>query len=496
MKISSIAALLLIGTTIMMAETALESEEMFNELELPMHHEEALPHETNGVVADGMEGTSNTYYGLEAGNAGGGDFNSFFGRSAGKLNTGDSNTFSGYRSGLNNTTGTHNAFSGSGSGYRNTTGDKNTFSGSGSGSNNTTGTENTFIGYLSGFNNTTGIENTFSGNESGYSNTTGNLNTFIGYTSGYSHTTGINNTFIGYGSGYFNQTGSHNVFLGGSAGFSESGSYKLYIDISTSSSPLIYGEFDNDLVRVNGTFETVWSGENNEGDGLSKLVSLSANNTASGVSSDVGFSLHNAQSDFIWNFRTSEGGEGFMATKEGTGGAELLINNSSSSHKNVSLVLGNGATCTSTGQWVNASSKAYKENIKTLDTQSAMEAFKQLNPVTFNFKRDEGKELMTGFIAEEVPQLVATKDRKGINALEIVALLTKVVKEQEKINKVQEKELKATRTELQAKDERMVAMEARQKAQDEKIANLESILTNLALDTSNTKKEKVSVNLK
>jgi hypothetical protein len=29
----------------------------------------------------------------------------------------------------------------------------------------------------------------------------------------------------------------------------------LYIDVETSSDPLIYGEFDNDFVRVNGTFE-------------------------------------------------------------------------------------------------------------------------------------------------------------------------------------------------------------------------------------------------
>jgi hypothetical protein len=32
-------------------------------------------------------------------------------------------------------------------------------------------------------------------------------------------------------------------------------SNKLYIENSNSSSPLIYGEFDNDLVRVNGKFE-------------------------------------------------------------------------------------------------------------------------------------------------------------------------------------------------------------------------------------------------
>ncbi len=54
-------------------------------------------------------------------------------------------------------------------------------------------------------------------------------------------------------------------------------------------------------------------------------------------------------------------------------------------------------------------------------------------------------------------------------------------------------EMKVVKAELQAKD---AEMEARQKTQEEKIAKLELLLTNLALDSSNTKKEKVSLNLK
>jgi acetolactate synthase small subunit len=37
-----------------------------------------------------------------------------------------------------------------------------------------------------------------------------------------------------------------------------------------------------------------------------------------------------------------------------------------------------------------------------------------------------------GFIAEDVPDLVATTDRKGLSAMDIVAVLTKAVKEQQK----------------------------------------------------------------
>jgi hypothetical protein len=37
-----------------------------------------------------------------------------------------------------------------------------------------------------------------------------------------------------------------------------------------------------------------------------------------------------------------------------------------------------------------------------------------------------------GFIAEDVPDLVATPDRKALSPMDIVALLTKVVQEQQK----------------------------------------------------------------
>jgi hypothetical protein len=36
-----------------------------------------------------------------------------------------------------------------------------------------------------------------------------------------------------------------------------------------------------------------------------------------------------------------------------------------------------------------------------------------------------------GFIAEDVPDLVATEDRKGMSAMDVVAVLTKVVQDQQ-----------------------------------------------------------------
>ena len=44
----------------------------------------------------------------------------------------------------------------------------------------------------------------------------------------------------------------------------------------------------------------------------------------------------------------------------------------------------------------------------------------------------EKEEEYVGFIAEEVPELVATKDRKALSPMDIMAVLTMVVQEQQK----------------------------------------------------------------
>lgn len=76
----------------------------------------------------------------------------------------------------------------------------------------------------------------------------------IGLRAGEGTTGAANNTIIGYWAG-LHSTGSRNVFIGFQAGRYETNSDRLYIENSNSTSPLIYGEFDNDLVRINGSFE-------------------------------------------------------------------------------------------------------------------------------------------------------------------------------------------------------------------------------------------------
>ena len=75
-------------------------------------------------------------------------------------------------------------------------------------------------------------------------------NVCIGYTTGYRLDTGNYNVFVGNGAGSYTVSGSSNVFIGYSAGSNETNSNKLYIANTNTSSPLIYGEFDNAFVTV------------------------------------------------------------------------------------------------------------------------------------------------------------------------------------------------------------------------------------------------------
>jgi cell division protein FtsB len=131
------------------------------------------------------------------------------------------------------------------------TGLNNSFFGAHAGGANTTGNYNTFIGTGAGLSNTEGEKNTFIGEETGVSNSIGNNNTYNGFLAGYSNTTGNENTFYGSKAGYSNGTGEGNVSLGYKAGYNETGSNKLYIENSDTSTPLIYGEFDNDRIGIN-----------------------------------------------------------------------------------------------------------------------------------------------------------------------------------------------------------------------------------------------------
>ena len=94
------------------------------------------------------------------------------------------------------------------------------------------------------------------------------------------------------------------------------------------------------------------------------------------------------------------------------------------------LEMASGAHVTAGGVWTNSSSRAKKENIAALTLDDALAALERLEPVHFNYKTDT-LEQHVGFIAEDVPDILATSDRTGLSSMDIVAVLTKVIQAQQ-----------------------------------------------------------------
>jgi hypothetical protein len=303
---------------------------------------------------------------------------------------------------------------------------------------------------------TEGAGSTFYGSGAGANNSAdSNLNTFLGLGTGASNTTGGYNTVVGAYAGNSNATGHQNVFVGYFAGYAETSSNKLYIDNCASggncTSPLIYGEFDNHLLKVNGVL-------NVRANGVAKSqMHFSLNDTDTGgfltsVLDNNFFVSSGARFDSPNWVQLSADGNAVMAGSGGvgyrifthTGGTvgntfnnptlRLQIDYSGQFGINTAPVAGHEIhTFTGAyemaGSWVDASSRDLKDNIVSLTNEDAARALAELNPVRYNYKviPDEGH---VGFIAEDVPELVARKDRKGLSPMDIVAVLTKVVQEQ------------------------------------------------------------------
>lgn len=102
-------------------------------------------------------------------------------------------------------------------------------------------------------------------------------------------------------------------------------------------------------------------------------------------------------------------------------------------HVGTDATNGNGAHVTAAGVWTNGSSRTNKTDIVELSESDAVAALAELHPVRYKGTQDESGEEYLGFIAEDVPSLVAMNDRKGLAAMDFVALLTQVVKRQQSL---------------------------------------------------------------
>lgn len=339
------------------------------------------------------------------------NYNHFAGYKAGySTTTGIANFFEGYSTGFSNTTGTQNYFSGMQAGYANTTASQNHFIGFQAGFNNTTGQNNHFAGFSAGTYNTTGSDNQFDGYTAGYSNTTGSHNYFSGSGAGYKNSVGQNNTYIGYQAGHEAVNAVSNVMIGHQAGYYETGSDKLYISNSFTTSPLIYGEFGNKMARVNGRLEI------NSTD--LEALTIKRNGPMS--------------IDFI-NPAFGTGQLSIVAMNDGTfAGTQFVFHGANT---NILTLIGTGNAVLA-GTLTQSSDIRLKKNISPIE--NALSKINQLRGVTYNWidnSKDNTQQI--GFIAQEVekvfPQLVKT-DEKGMKSVaytNMIPVLLEAIKEQQ-----------------------------------------------------------------
>lgn len=172
-------------------------------------------------------------------------------------NTGFNNLFIGKLAGISSaptgTPGTANSGSynigfGASSLTSLTTGFGNVAIGFGSLANLSTGSDNLSVGNSALYNNLSGSNNVALGGGSMYGNK-GSSNTALGAYSLANNIFGSGNIAIGDGAGG-GSSGSNNVFLGFNAGYSEASSDKLYIAGSSTTTPLIYGDFSAKFVSI------------------------------------------------------------------------------------------------------------------------------------------------------------------------------------------------------------------------------------------------------
>ncbi len=158
--------------------------------------------------------------------------------------------------------------------------------------------------------------------------------------------------------------------------------------------------------------------------------------------------MKNTKADKEWLFRTLNNGTNFTATLDGTGGAEFAVANTTTDFTNAKMVVG-GVTVFENGSLV---------------------------------------------------------DSNGVTIASLIDEQSKVLARMEAEAKAKDAEIIAMEAEAKAKGQKIVMMEAKAgimeaeisdlKIMKQKVAMTESILTNLALNSSDMDKAKVSINLK
>jgi hypothetical protein len=217
----------------------------------------ALNFRINNQKAGRVEAGSNLFFGYEAGLSytSGADNTAIGYKSLAATNARSGNTAIGSWA-LSSNTSDRNTAIGFGTMQNNVSGQWNTAVGSSALITNNSGSHNTAIGGTALQGNISAAANAAFGYGALIDHQSGDANTGIGMYALKGNLNGSNNVGLGFESGYNNVSGTGNIFIGYRAGYSETGSNKLYIANSSTTTPLIYGDFVSGNVGIGTTSPT------------------------------------------------------------------------------------------------------------------------------------------------------------------------------------------------------------------------------------------------
>lgn len=316
-----------------------------------------------------------------------------------------------------------------------------------------------------------GINNTAVGSFSLTTNTTGSSNVAVGMNALHNSTTAYANTAIGLSSLFNNVSGSGNVAIGYQAGYNEAGSNKLYIENSNSATPLIYGEFDNDIVKINGVVKVHQNAANLEEMQIknSNIYTHGTGNQNFGTGGDS-FLVSSREGQYetagihgdgnavtIWSAGDAQQGQNAALVYfldedyfDGTNTNPYNTNGTSTALR---------AYIDPSGAYLNVSDKNKKENIKKIE--NASEKIAQISGYTYQFKLapseiEKGDKPIksSGVLAQEIEKVLPEAVQKNpngdyfVNYAAITPLLIEAIKEQETKIKLLEDRLKAIEEKL------------------------------------------------
>ena len=321
----------------------------------------------------------------------------------------------------------------------------------------TDGTNNVALGSKTLFSNTRGQKNTAIGSGSLYSNETGSYNTVVGYNAEGYNGSGDRNTIIGTNAGSTplgsNRSGS--IFIGYNAGYFETADDKLYIENSFSSNPLIYGDFNSDVIGINGNLGVrtespakeihIKDGPDGDSDVYMRLQSIGENNDAVieyYENTAKAMSIHYSGSDnalHLIDLTQTNPATRFTFLRNGKAG--IGVDNPG----NILTIKQSSATDPIADSWTTYSSRRWKTNIHTIE--NALETVTRLRGVYYDWKANGQHDI--GLIAEEVgtvlPEIVQYEengvDAKSVDYARLVPVLIEAVKELKAENHRLNKEL-------------------------------------------------------